>query len=377
MWRRLLAILVLLGLVALAACAAEEKATPAPASPTAVGKPDWQQEWDRVAEAAKKEGKLILAGPPGAEVRRAITEPFERQYGITVEYRPMRGAEVIPQIKAERDAGQYLLDIRIGGTTTTFVSLKPMGAVDPLEPVLILPDVKNPKTWRGDVLPFVDKDRQVLAAQMYSTEAFIVNTGVVKPAEFKSYKDLLDPKWKGKITLLDPTIPGSGDAKFTFFYLHPELGPDFIRALAKQDIVLTRSYEQLNEWVATGKYPIGIGPSKFTLQPMIKAGVPIGYVTPKQMREGGSAHVGEAGLTLISKAPHPNAAKLYINWFLSKDAQTAFSQVSLIPSTRLDVPMGGVEDWEIPLPNYINTDIEANVEARTKVRALATEVFAQ
>ena len=62
-----------------------------------------------------------------------------------------------------------------------------------------------------------------------------VNPKVVKPQEIKSYKDLLNPKWRKKIVLDDPTRAGPGQATFTFFYLHPELGPNFIRALANKN----------------------------------------------------------------------------------------------------------------------------------------------
>src|SRR3990170_7408602 len=85
MQRWLLSLAVLMGLLALASCASEEKATPAP-SPTAATRPAWEQEWDRVVEAAKKEGKVTLAAPLGDAVRKALTEPFEKRYGITVEY---------------------------------------------------------------------------------------------------------------------------------------------------------------------------------------------------------------------------------------------------------------------------------------------------
>src|SRR5262245_47429488 len=71
-----------------------------------------------------------------------------------------------------------------------------------------------------------------------------VNPTVANPKEFKSYKDLLDPKWKGKIIADDPRKSGPGNATFTFFFLHPELGVKFIRAIAAQGLTLLRDYAQ-------------------------------------------------------------------------------------------------------------------------------------
>ncbi|HLB29743.1 MAG TPA: hypothetical protein VJM69_06415, partial [Dehalococcoidia bacterium] len=108
MKRWLLVLTMLAVLLALAACAAEEKATPAPAGPTAAAKPDWEQEWERVVEAAKKEGRVALIGPQGSEVRRALTDPFKQKYGIDVEILGGSGSELAARVKTEREAGQYL-----------------------------------------------------------------------------------------------------------------------------------------------------------------------------------------------------------------------------------------------------------------------------
>ncbi|HLB29017.1 MAG TPA: hypothetical protein VJM69_02670, partial [Dehalococcoidia bacterium] len=117
MWRRLPALVLVVGLLALAACAAEEKATPAPTTAAPAGQAAWEQEWARVLEAAKKEGKLAVAGPTGDTSRAALTTPFEKKYGITVEYLGIRGPEFPPRVDAERAAGQYLWDIWVGGHT--------------------------------------------------------------------------------------------------------------------------------------------------------------------------------------------------------------------------------------------------------------------
>jgi len=126
-WVVLLALLA--GLLALVACAAEEKATPAPTTPGAEARAAWEQEWERVLAAAKREGKVTVLGPTGAENRRALTEPFEKKYGITVDFFAGSGSELAPRIRTERQAGQYLWDVYVGGISTMVNTLKPMGAL--------------------------------------------------------------------------------------------------------------------------------------------------------------------------------------------------------------------------------------------------------
>src|SRR5215470_1368117 len=201
----------------------------------ASGELSFGQEWEKILGAGKKEGKVAIIGPVGADRRDVLVEPFQKKYGITVEYFADRGAGIGPRLSAERGAGQYLWDATITGTTTGLLSLLPAGMLDPIEPALILPDVKDPKQWRGGALEFVDPGKRFLVMTPSQRGTLFVNPKVVKPQEIKSYKDLLNPKWKRKIVMDDPTRAGPGQATFTFFYLHLELGPNFIRALGKQE----------------------------------------------------------------------------------------------------------------------------------------------
>ena len=191
------------------------------------------QEWEKVLAAAKKEGKVAIIGPVGADRRDVLVEPFQKKYGITVEYFADRGSGIGPRLSTERGAGQYLWDAAITGTTTGLLSLLPGGMLDPMEPALVLPDVKDPKQWRGGALDFVDPGRRFLVMTPSQRGTLFVNPKVTKPQEIKSYKDLLNPKWRKKIVMDDPTRAGPGQATFTFFYLHPELGPKFYSRLGQ------------------------------------------------------------------------------------------------------------------------------------------------
>ena len=195
-----------------------------------------QEEWERVLQAAKKEGKVAIIGPTGADRRDALTITFEKKYGIAVEYHADSGAGILPRLSAERKADRYLWDVVITGTTTGIENLIPAKVLDPLEANLIIPEVKDLKLWRNGALEFLDPGRQLLVMSPYQRGILFVNPILANPKEFKSYKDLLDPKWKEKIVADDPRKSGPGQATFTFFFLHPELGAKFIRALAGQGL---------------------------------------------------------------------------------------------------------------------------------------------
>ncbi|HLB29333.1 MAG TPA: extracellular solute-binding protein [Dehalococcoidia bacterium] len=351
---------LLAGLLALAACAGEEKqATPAPAASPGGGKAAWEEEWDRVLAAAKREGKVTVMGPAGAEARRALTEPFEKKYGISVEYMAGRGSDQAGRLRAEREAGQYLWDIYVGGSSTPITVLKPVKALEPIEKAFILPEVKELKNWRQGKYPFLDKEGLVFAMIGQRTESLIVNPSLVKPGEIKSLRQLLDPKWKGKITVNDPTVTSSGQGQFHFYYAQPDLGPDFIRELAKQDLHITRDTATQVRWVAEGRYAICIGCSARDAEPLLRAGVPLDLVTPDKVKEGGYIGTSTGALVMFNRAPHPNAAKVYVNWLLSKEGATEFvASTTGFISRRADVPPPQGEEWAIPAATDVPTDTE-------------------
>ena len=333
------------------------------------------QEWERVVEAAKREGEVSILGTTGTEARDALTLPFQKAYGLRVEYFGATGSQGASRIALERRAGKYLWDVFIGGTTTGLVSMIPIGAFDPMEPALILPEVKEPKNWRGGELEFVDPGRQMLVLTPTHRVIFAVNTDLVDPKSFKSYKDFLAPKWKGQIVMDDPRQAGSSQATFTFFYLHPELGPDFIRALARQEPTVLRDPGQSINMLGQGKYPILIGPRDTILVDAIRRKLPIGAVNPRQMREGSDISPGPGNVALFNRPRNLNAAKVYLNWLLSKDGQYQFSRALGYVSKRLDVPNDFAEPWRVPQPGAIKTYTREAIDLKETLTRLLNEVL--
>jgi iron(III) transport system substrate-binding protein len=334
-----------------------------------------QDEWERVVQAAKAEGKLALVGPPGADRRDSLTQAFEKKYGIRVEYHADAGAGIYPKLSAERKAGLYLWDVVVTGTTTSLQSLIPGKVLDPLEPTLILPEAKDGKYWRGGALEFVDPGRQALVMTPFHIGSLFVNSTLANAKEFKSYKDLLDPKWKGKVVADDPEKSGPGQSIFTFFYLHPELGPDFIRALSRQGITFVKNYAQQADMVGQGRFPVGMGFSDATVGERIKKGVPLLILDPRQLKEGTHVSPASGSLSVFNRAPNPNAAKVYINWLLTKEGQTNYIRATGYVSARLDAPTDHAEPWRIPSPSAIKTYTQDALDVKEKVLAVFKEAF--
>jgi iron(III) transport system substrate-binding protein len=335
----------------------------------------WQEDWERVLQGAKKESRVSVIGFLAKEVRDVLTQPFEKKFGIPVEYLSASGPEVPPKLSAERKAGQFLWDVYIGGTTTSLTAMDPVGVLQPLEPSLVLPEVKESKNWHGGGPEFVDENRQILIMVRRQRGTFFANPSLVNSKSFSSYKDLLDARWKKKIVVHDPRIAGPGQATFTFFYLHPELGLQFIRALAQQEPMVLRDFRQEADAVGQGRYPILIGGNEATIEELIKQGVQLAIVEPRQLKEGSDISPGFGALSLLNRHPHPNAAKLYINWLLSKEGQVEFSRATGYVSGRLDVPSDHVAPWRVPIAGSVKTYTREAMTAREPLSALLREVF--
>jgi iron(III) transport system substrate-binding protein len=332
-------------------------------------------DWESTLAAAKKEGKVSVITDVTAALRDALTLDFQKKYGITVELFGSAGREVPPRVAAERKAGHFLWDIYIHGSTTALQAMIPMGAFDPLEPALMLPDVKDAKTWRGEAIEFLDPGKTVMVMTPFHRGTIFYNNKLVNAKEFTSHKDLLNPKWKGKLVVDDPRRGGPGVATFTFFYLHPELGADFIRALGKQQLTILRDYAQEVDAVGQGRYPVLVGGADFVAINRAKQGVPIAVVDPRELKEGTDVSPANGNLALFNRARNPNAAKIYVNWLLSKEGQTSFARANGYVSARLDVPTDHTEPWRVPLPGAIKTYTRAAMQVRDNVQALLTEVF--
>src|SRR5713226_10302638 len=161
------------------------------------GKQAWQAEWEKTVEAAKKEGKVVASIPPSPELRKGIEEAFTKRFGIVLEPVLARGGSSIRRIVDESKAGIRYFDLHIGGTESIVKGFLPEGVLEPVEPWFMLPEVKEARNWWGGHF-WVDRARRfVYSFAAYQSQTLSYNSDLVKPQEFRSFDDYLEPKWLG------------------------------------------------------------------------------------------------------------------------------------------------------------------------------------
>lgn len=344
---------LILVLLLLAACGPSSASAPkTTATPV---KAAWEADWEKALAAARQEGKLVIASGGGIEGRDAMSQGLKK-LGIDAEITIGTIPQLLPKIKAERQAGLYLWDINISGPPPMLLTLKPEGLIEyPIDSQLILPEATNPdtikKVWFQEKFPWVDKDHSVYIVSLRPSPIMVVNTNMVKEGDIKSYRDVLDPKWKGKIIMLDPTVPSA--AQLWVGGVCRVMGEDFIKELVKAEPTITRDQRLHLDWVAQGKMAIGLAPDSGTLADYEKVGAPIKIVTPS---EGTFLAPGASGISLWKNAPHPSAAKVFMNWIASKEGQEVYAAAEKQQSLRLDVSATGLAPWQTRQPGVKYAD---------------------
>jgi len=322
----------------------------------------WQVEWEKTLLAAKKEEKIVVGIPSSAELRKEIEAAFNRRFGLNMELMPARGPQNANRIASEYRAGVRYFDALIGGTGTA-LPLAQGGMLAPLEPYMILPEVKDPKNWWGGHIWDDNKSTNqfIYSFQAYSNDDLWYNSSLAKPQELKSYDDLLNPKWKGKIGFLDPRTPGSGYAIWTSLYRIK--GPDYLRRLARQEIMVDVNQRQLAESLAKGKIALSLGITSYTFQPFIDSGLPLKSLPP--FKEGNYVTMGSGGLSVVKNSAHPNAAKIFVNWFLGKEGQEIFGRTMTQATRRLDVETRWLQNHGVQAAK----DVLSSMESFHKLRS--------
>ncbi len=297
----------------------------------------WEANWEKTLVAARKEGEVLLYGNMLAETSRALPPAFQEKFGIKLDIVVLPGALGGTKLNSEYRAGIYMADAMIAGGTTLITMNKPEGNLTPMEPLLILPEVKDANAWTDNALPYVDKDTQALGFIKSYAPGVVRNTQMVKEGEVGSYRDLLKPQWKDKLTMSDPSIPGTAASGLASLvaYWGRDAALDYLKAVGKQDAILMRDQRLQVEWLARGKYPLALWPRTESLVEFILVGAEI---APIPISEGGLLSSGASVVGMPKKPQHPNAAIVFLNWLLSKEGQALYSKTVGIPSFRVDIP---------------------------------------
>ena len=347
--------LVAIGALAAAACGSD--ATPTPVPPTATTAPgaegDFQAELAKLIAAAQAEGNLVIDADGGAgRTHGALVEEFGKEFGIKVTFSTQ--SDPAERIVIERDAGRFLVDVTMLSSTPPDQILIPAGALVPIEPLLFFPDVIDMNNWFMGRLHFHDSEGQYNLAHSgsltKSVHDMFYNTDLIgdQIGELTSlWQFAREPyvPWIDKM-VAEPAFSGNA-GQWSTLYAHPDLGEEFVRG-----VILNPHFNWVTEdrlivdGVAQGKYAmtfISSGSANSDMIGLAGLGLPIAHFE-ELLQETGSLSMGGStrSIQLVANPPNPNAQKLFINWWLSRDTvlrRHELQRDGLRPSLRIDVPI--------------------------------------
>jgi ABC-type Fe3+ transport system substrate-binding protein len=215
-----------------------------------------QAGWDATLKLAENEGQVTFYTLGDSH---NYANEFQKKFPkIKVVMVPGRGSELLTRIMAERRGEKHLADVARIGNTSPY-ALYRAKALQPIPPALILPEVKDESKWWQGKHHYSDPEGKYIFVPIGSASLNMVsyNPEMVSPGQFKSYWDLLDPKWKGKIVVMDPRAGGYGRSGARFVYYNKGLGPEYLtRLFSTMDVTLSRQYHQAIDWVAQKRFPL-------------------------------------------------------------------------------------------------------------------------
>ena len=377
------------------ACGSTDPTPPAPAStqapeePTATPTPalsPFEQEWEALKAAARAEGKLVVA--TGSTVSRGIVPVFRgvfgEEFGIQVVINGGNGGQHIGRITAERAGGRYELDAIIH-SRTTLGQLGPAGVLAPIQEQIIHPDALDLSKWFGGRLWWREPDGVEPKFSISTAVRALPNP--IDPgynsdllteadiAEIDSVWDFLDERWKGQIIAMSP-LEGGTASRLQLIYQHEGMGPEWLARFygADLDVTFVADDRQIVDAIALGTHTFSIlDVGAGSVYPFLKLqGMPVD-VWSKNLKEGGIMAASGAGswTALLDRAPHPNAAKLWLNWWLTQEGQTAYNTLieggSQAPSLREDVPPGVTlpQQRRVPGAVYAMASLDTSLPDRT------------
>jgi len=279
-------------------------------------------------DAAKKEGKVVIYGSLESGIMDEIEKAFTKKYGIPIEYYRAASNKTLDRVMTESRAGRVQSDVVVTNRGPMLLLKKEKVFAKYVSPESknYPDDVKDPD---GELSPIY---RQVIIGVLY-------NTKLVKPEEApKSLEDLLQPRWQGKWVMPDPSrhfTTGAWLANFDKIY-----GKDadaMVKKLAAAKPILVESFIPSAQKIISGEAQAGITYLKYVYI-FGKDGAPLDYARlPKMLADGHQ-------IGIQAKAPHPNAARLFEDFFISRDGmQILAKEGEFVTAKGLYPPIKGAE----------------------------------
>jgi len=336
------------------------------------GKAEWEAEWEKTIAEAKREGVVVISTTVGGGSRN-VFDVFEEAFpGIKVEEKGFStSSQFIPVVTKEHEGGVYNWDLALGSPASLLGPLKPTGVLVPVRPLIIRPEITDDKFWsKGFDFGWVDTEKKLAYAYMEYVYSFSRNGDMVGDNEIKSVEDLLNPKWKGKMIFYDVRL---GPCFTLMTSVRLNAGEEVMkRIIVDQQPTFSRDARQIVEGVVRGTYALANTVSQPILEEFQKGGLgkSVAYLdVPK------ASYISYSySLFHINRAPHPNAAKVFVNWFLSKEGQKTAASYTKVNSRRTDVQAVSPVDAPKPGRDYLYLGRESSAEELAKTRTMLADM---
>jgi iron(III) transport system substrate-binding protein len=278
----------------------------------------------QLVDAAKQEGKVVFYTSIELQTAEKIGKAFEAAYpGIAVQVERNGAERIFQRLAQERGSNIHAADVVEASDMTALLAWKREGWLAPFVPV----DVAE--KWPADQR---DPDG-CFATERFTLSPIAYNTKLVTAEDApKSFADLLDKKWTGKIVKAHPGY--SGTIMTVTFELSRNLGWDYLKKLGQQHVMQVQSAAEPPKKVAQGERPIAADGGEYFMLQLRDQGGPIEPVYPS---EGTPSIPGGTGVMI--DAPHPNAARLLVSYLLSREGQQLLVDMASLRSFHPDVKL--------------------------------------
>jgi|ADGO01.1.fsa_nt_gi ABC-type Fe3+ transport system, periplasmic component len=303
--------------------------------------------FDAILNAAKEEGTVTwYSSLPQATTDRLVAA-FTEKYGIEVNAVVLASSLLTARISSEHAAGSYEVDVLNAADPVFMKDMMGEGWFATVN----ADDLPSLQTWPADYF-FED----AYALVNIQPQGISFNTDKVSAEEVDTWEELLDPKFKGEIFYSDPRVTKSWLVMADLLY--EELGPEFLSALAEQDLQVVDSPVSASQNLAAGSGMVLFSNLRGVVDPLVEKGAPIGLVFPNPTTGV------EQFTAVMQRAPHPNAARLLMDFLLSEDGQKIMNEKTG------SSPRGALEGT-LPLPEgYVRADFERANERQDELFSL-------
>jgi iron(III) transport system substrate-binding protein len=319
---------------------------------------------------------VVLQSQPNQAWRQFVLTEFPKAFPkIQLALSVTREPEFLVKIRTERQSGKYLWDVAVAGSSAGFV-LASEGIVDPFLPELIDPALKNPELWGGWDQAFLDQGHKYVFSIQGSVIGPFYNALLVAPEkiEGRGLQALLDPQFKGKIVWQDPVLNGAGRTQAQL--IRAKLGNDGIKKLLlDQQPIIVSQINQVLDTLARGTAWISVGTQVRSLMaPYTQSGIKTDMRTMGNGPDVSLMTAGGSTVYVFNRRPHPNAARVFVNWLLGREVQHDLAKAMDQASRRHDVPATTPPDT-IPIKGaiYITPQREDMVDYQNETTRLITE----